>query len=93
MTVPQIKELLEVPHMLADINHLKTGIAFNLLLYELAVRAGFHYEHLYLGQLNIMTKIAILRETAYFPRNSVGVIPVTFLKSLVKWCGNSNPSR
>ena len=29
----------------------------------------------------------------YFPRNSVGVIPVTFLKSRVKWCGYSKPRR
>ncbi len=27
----------------------------------------------------------------YFPRNSFGVIPVTFLKSRVKWLGYSKP--
>lgn len=29
----------------------------------------------------------------YFPRNSVGVMPVSFLKRRVKWCGYSKPRR
>lgn len=32
-------------------------------------------------------------EGIYFPRKPEGVIPVTFLKRRVKWCGNSKPNR
>ena len=44
--IPQIQELLEVPDMFADIDYLEVGIAFNLFLYILAVRASMHYVHL-----------------------------------------------
>lgn len=40
--IPQIQELLEVPNMFADIDNLKVGITFHLLLYILAVPASMH---------------------------------------------------
>ena len=44
--IPEIKELLEIPDMLTDIDNLKIGITFYLFLYILAVRASMHYIHL-----------------------------------------------
>lgn len=46
MAVAKVKELLEVPHMFADVDDLEVGIPLNLLLNIFAVRAGMHDEHL-----------------------------------------------
>ena len=45
MGISQVQELLQVPHMLADVNDFKIGIALNLLFHILAVGAGMHDEH------------------------------------------------
>ena len=45
--VAQFQKLLQVPDVLADVNHLEIRIPLHLLLHILAVRAGLHYIHLY----------------------------------------------
>ena len=56
MTVAQVQELFQVPHVLTDIDHLESGIPFDLFLHPLAVGAGMHYEHLYHSLVSLRCK-------------------------------------
>ena len=47
MGIAQVQELLQVPDVLSDINHLEIGVTFDLLFHVFAVGAGMHDEHLY----------------------------------------------
>ena len=37
------------------------------------------------------TKNGVMQVSSYFPKNSLGVMPVMRLKRRVKWCGKSKP--
>ena len=47
IAIPQIEKTLQVSYVLTDVDYFKIGIALHLLLYVLAVRAGFHNVHFY----------------------------------------------
>lgn len=46
MGVPQIKELLQVPNVLPNIDYFEIGVSFDLPFHVFAVGAGMHDEHL-----------------------------------------------